>query len=271
VKVTVCELPHETGPLADAWTALRQHTAQQRSDFVLLPEFAFIGPLWERERFDAAHWDNGVTVSNAWIRRLGELRAAHVVSTRPATVAGRRFNEGFAWSRAAGVVPLRRKYFLPNESGGWEGRWFARGHREFPRFTAGSLSFGLNICTEIWALETYAAYAAMGIHAVLCPRATSTTTTVKWLSAGTVAAVRSGAYCLSSNRVHADGSCGGRGWIISPDGEVLATTSRDAPFATLDIDVDTIKAAARSYPRYVFAAGMRRLARARRIQDRSGS
>ena len=253
MKITVCELPHESGALAAAWSRLCEHTESQGSQFVLLPELAFVDPLWEQDRFDPAHWADGVSASNAWVRRLSELRATHVVSTRPATAARRQFNEGFVWSHDSGLVPLRRKYFLPNESGGWESRWFARGDRDFPRFTAGSFSFGLNICTELWALETYAAYAAMRVQAVLCPRATSIGTTAKWLAAGTVAAVRSGAYCLSSNRVHPDGSCGGYGWIISPDGVVLATTSRDEPFCTLEIDVDLPKTAARTYPRYVFA------------------
>jgi N-carbamoylputrescine amidase len=253
VKITVCESPHETRALADAWTRLCQHTAQQNPELVILPEFACIEPLWERDCFDAARWAHGLAQSDAWVARLGELRAANVVSTRPAAVARRQFNEGFAWSSGAGLVPLRRKYYLPNESGGWEARWFTRGDREFRRFTVGGFSFGLNICTELWALETYSAYAAQGIDAVICPRATSAATTAKWLAAGTVAAVRSGAYCLSSNRVHPDGSCGGYGWIISPDGVVLATTSRDAPFCTLDLDVAASKTAARTYPRYVFA------------------
>ena len=257
MKVTVCELPHEAAPLAEAWTRLCEHTAQEGSDFVLLPELAFVGPLWEKDRFDATNWENGVADSNAWVQRLSELHASHVVSTRPVTVGRRYFNEGFCWSRVDDVKPLRRKYFLPNESGGWEARWFARGDREFPRFKAGDLYFGLNICTELWAVETYASYASMGVHAILCPRATATATTVKWLSAGTVAAVRSGAYCLSSNRVHLDGSCGGRGWIISPDGAVLANTSPETPFRTLDIDVDAIKATSKTYPRYVFGADTR--------------
>jgi N-carbamoylputrescine amidase len=254
VKVTVCELPHEPELLEPAWADLCEHTARQESDLVLLPEFAFVEPLWEKERFDAADWDRSIALFDTWLRRLGELRARHVVSTRPATIRRRYFNQGYLWMRNSGLRPLRRKYFLPNQPGGWESRWFAKGDRDFPRFKAGALTFGLNVCTELWALETYAAYAAMGIHAVLCPRATATATTVKWLSAGTVAAVRSGAYCLSSNRVHADGSCGGRGWIIDPDGEVLAATSRDAPFCTRDIDIGAARAASRTYPRYLFAA-----------------
>jgi N-carbamoylputrescine amidase len=253
MRVTVCELPHEAGTLATAWTALREHVAKHHSELVLLPEFAFVEPLWERDFFDAARWDEGVGRSNAWAERLSELGVAHVVGTRPATVGRRHFNEGFIWSNGPGLVPLRSKWFLPDEPGGWEARWFVRGHREFPRFTASRMSFGLNICTELWALETYAAYADMGLHAVLCPRATCADTLSKWRSAGTVAAVRSGAYCLSSNRVHADGSCAGGGWIIGPDGDLLATTTPASPFCTIELDLGAVKASSQTYPRYVFA------------------
>jgi N-carbamoylputrescine amidase len=48
------------------------------------------------------------------------------------------------------------------------------------------------------------------------------------------------------------GACGGVGWIISPDGEILATTTRDVPFVTMDIDLSVPLAARTSYPRYVF-------------------
>jgi hypothetical protein len=68
-----------------------------------------------------------------------------------------------------------------------------------------------------------------------------------------VAAVRSRAYCLSSNRVHPDGSCNGGGWIIGPDGDLLAATTRDSPFRTFELDFGALKTAARTYPRYVFA------------------
>ena len=89
---------------------------------------------------------------------------------------------------------------------------------------------------------------------MLAPRATWASTLDKWLAIGTVAAVASGAYCLSSNRVHADGSCGGVGWAIDPDGALLARTSPDVPACTVDVDLARVAAAAQSYPRYVFRA-----------------
>ena len=252
MRITVCELPHEPDALADAWLGLCQHTALHQPDLVLLPEFAFVEPVWTSEHVDAARWDVAVRLAEDWMHRLPELGAAHVVGARPVSDAGQRFNEGFAWLLRDGALPLRRKAYLPDETGGREARWFTRGERSFPVFQVEGLTYGLNICTELWALETYAGYASQNVHAILSPRATAAATTAKWLAVGTVAAVRSGAYSLSSNRVHVDGSCGGAGWIIAPDGELLAQTSAAAPFSTVEIDLTLAAAAQRSYPRYVF-------------------
>jgi N-carbamoylputrescine amidase len=253
MRVTVCELPHEPGALAAAWAALCEHTVRHSSELVLLPEFVMVDPVWQDELFDAARWAAAEALSEVWRLRLQELRAAHVVGTRPVTIDGRRFNQGFLWSASGGLVPLRRKFFLPDEPGGWEARWFDPGDSNFTEYHVDAWSFGLNICTELWALETYAAYAARGVQVILSPRATAAATTAKWLSVGVVAAVRSGAFSLSSNRVDPTGACGGVGWIIAPSGNILAQTTPDAPFATVDIDLSASAAARDDYPCYVFS------------------
>lgn len=252
MRVTVCELPHAPAPLAEAWAGLCRHTTQHGAEFVLLPEFAFVDPVWENERFDAARWAAAEETCAAWLTRLSELRAAQVVGTRPVTIGGRPFNQGFLWSATEGLTPLRRKFFLPDEPGGWEANWFDRGDATFPPFRAGELTFGLNICTELWALETYAAYAAQSVHAILAPRATAAATAAKWLSVGVTASVRAGAFGLSSNRVEPTGACGGGGWIISPDGQVLARTTAQEPCVTRDLDLSAALAARATYPRYAF-------------------
>ncbi len=51
-----------------------------------------------------------------------------------------------------------------------------------------------------------------------------------------------------------DGSAlewGGLGWVIGPDGDVLATTTRDEPFVTVEVDLEAARAAKWTYPRYV--------------------
>lgn len=254
MRVTVCELPHEPAALDAAWAALCKHTLRHESELVLLPEFAMVDPVWETERFDSARWAAAEASSNEWIERFDELHTTHIVGTRPVTTNGRRLNEGYIWSAGKGVTPLRSKFFLPSKEGNWEAQWFDRGDADFPEFHAGALSFGLNICTELWALETYGVYATRGINAILSPRATAAATTAKWLSVGVVAAVRSGAFSLSSNRVDPTGECGGVAWIIGPDGQIRATTTSDAPFATVDIDLAAAAAARESYPRYIFSA-----------------
>ncbi len=253
MRVTVCELPHETTALAAAWAALCEHTMAHESQLVLLPELAMLEPVWESAHFDVARWSAIESLSDVELRRLPELRAQHVLGTRPVSTNGCRLNQGYLWSAATGVQPLRSKYFLPEEPGNWEATWFQRGDPGFPVFLAGPVSFGINICTELWALETYAAYAALGVELLLSPRATAAATTAKWLSVGVVAAVRSGAFSLSSNRVDPSGACGGCGWIIDPAGEVLAITSAAEPFATRDLDLTKAVKAKDSYPRYVFS------------------
>jgi len=45
------------------------------------------------------------------------------------------------------------------------------------------------------------------------------------------------------------------GWIIDPEGRILATTGREQPFATVDIDLAASAEARTRYPRYVFSGG----------------
>jgi N-carbamoylputrescine amidase len=255
MRVTVCELPQEPVAQAAAWDGLCRYVSRHGSDLVLLPEFAMVDAVWDAERFDAARWTKALAQADALLEQLPSLGAERVVGTRPTSEQGRRFNQGFLWSKRGGLAPLRRKYFLPAEPGGWETAWFDRGDPGFPAYHSRGLRFGLNICTELWALESYAAYAARGVQVILSPRATAAATTAKWFAAGVVAAVRSGAFSLSSNRVDSSGACGGAGWIIGPEGEVLARTSPEAPWITVDIDLASQAARRNGYPRYVFGSG----------------
>ena len=90
---------------------------------------------------------------------------------------------------------------------------------------------------------------------LVCPRATEITSVDKWIAGGRVAAVVSGAYCLSSNFSYRDGDAfkwGGNGWIVEPEeGTVLGTTSSEQPFLTIEIDLSKADTAKHTYPRYV--------------------
>jgi len=90
---------------------------------------------------------------------------------------------------------------------------------------------------------------------LLCvPRSTPHGSLGKWLAGGQTAAVCSGAYCLSSNIWNPPGGkadYGGLGWVISPEGDVMATTTTDSPFATVEVDLEFARKSKHTYPRYV--------------------
>jgi len=253
MRVTVCETPHDPTLLESAWARLCSHCRDEGTELLVLPEFAFLEPVWQLEAFDPHKWSALDAAARSWISRLTELGCSYVIGAMPVTVAGSPYNQGFIWSSSSGLAPLRSKRYLPEETGGWEARWFTRGHEAFPVFSAGEIRFGLNICTELWALETFGPYARAGAHAVVSPRATAAATTERWTALARTIAVRTGAFSLSSNRWHADGSCGGAGWIIDPEGNELARTSQSNPAVTLDIDLAASEQAQSRYPRYVFA------------------
>jgi hypothetical protein len=52
------------------------------------------------------------------------------------------------------------------------------------------------------------------------------------------------AYAVSSNR---SGDFGGLAWIISPEGQVLGTTSADAPFLSMDVALPATRGASRHF------------------------
>jgi len=59
---------------------------------------------------------------------------------------------------------------------------------------------------------------------------------------------------LSSNIWNPPGSkvdCGGLGWIISPESDILAETDANTPFATVEVDLEFARMSKKTYPRYV--------------------
>jgi N-carbamoylputrescine amidase len=260
--VTVCQLRVEqaAGPLED-WAALVKHARAQHSDLVLLPEMPFYPWPFGAPRFDAVTWRALEEAHQSWLPRLSDLAPAVVAGSRPVTRRGRRYNEGFLWSDAGGYRAVHDKVFLPDEPGFWEASWYERGEDDF---AAAPLRpdardegcAGFLICTELWSMEKARAYGQAGAQLVLTPRATEQRTVDKWLAAGRVAAVIAGAFSLSSNHYHERGEAarlGGQGWVVDPDGEVLALTTPARPFASVDIDLERAVAARKSYPRYVWS------------------
>jgi N-carbamoylputrescine amidase len=255
MRVTVCELPNEPAALENAWQRLCDHVSTQNSELVLLPEMPFCRWLAASQDESAEQWDAAVQAHREWIDRLDDLAGAVVISTRPVVREGIRLNVGFVWDRMGGLADVHHKVYLPDEPGFWEATWYSPGPKEFNGFQTARGRIGFQICTELWFGQHAREYAKQGVQLLVCPRATPHSTVQKWVAGGQVAAVVSGAFCLSSNLswTATDGSDpSGVGWIIEPEeGKVLGLTSSDLPFLTLDLDLSEADRAKGTYPRYV--------------------
>ena len=252
LRVTVCELRDDRASFERDWVRLAAHVRDRKSQLVLLPEMPFSTWLASSPAFVPASWDTAVRAHEDWLPKLGELSPASVIASRPVTRAGRRLNEGFAWSADGGYRTVHDKCFLPNEAGYWEANWYTPGERAFDVARVADTVIGLLICTELWALDRARAYGKAGAEIIATPRATGRPTVDKWITGGRAAAIVSGAFSMSSNWAAeaGGGDFGGGGWIVDPDGRVLAQTSPDLPFQTLSIDLAAAEAAQKTYPRY---------------------
>ncbi|MEX1249390.1 MAG: carbon-nitrogen hydrolase family protein [Acidimicrobiia bacterium] len=247
--MTVCQLPDVPEDFEVAWGNLCEASAE--SDVVVLPELPFHPWVAWTDRFDQGTWDEAVAAHEKWIGRLGELGASSVVGSAPTGHDVRR-NRAFTW--ADGRVEYgHEKYYLPDEPGFWEASWYRRGDGSFERSSVAGHSAGFLLCTELWFTDRAREYARQGIRMLLTPRVTELQTANRWIIGGQAAAIMSGAFSLSSNRSGSNNgvSFGGKGWVIDPNGNVLAVTSDEAPVATLDIDLSKADAAKSTYPRYV--------------------
>jgi len=254
MKATICQLHDTPAALLADWAALVEHVRAKSSDLVLLPELPFYRWFPSTEHVDQDTIKEAVAAHLTWTQRLAELAPATVLATRPARDGGHLLNQGFCWDAENGLRPAHIKRYLPDMPGWREATWFSPGPDDFAAIDCGPARVGFMICTEIWFMEHARAYGAQGAHLVVTPRRTSPNSLDKWLAAGRTAAIVAGAYGLSSNTispVDAEVSFGGQGWIVSPDGDVLATTSREQPFVTLELDLANADVAKGTYPRNV--------------------
>jgi len=253
LRVTVGELHCEGAALEEGWSRLVAHVRERSSELVLLPEMAFSSWFPAVRDYDPATWRRAVDAHDRWLSRLVELGPATVLGTRPIDRGGARFNEAFVWQADRGYRGAHLKSYLPDEEEFWEASWYQAGDKTFAPFQAGAALFGFQICTELWSMEHARLYGKAGVHVIACPRGTPHATLDKWLAGGRASAVVSGAFVLSSNRSTPPGtvpSLGGQGFIVGPESDVLARTSRETPFATIDIDLGEAERAKRTYPQY---------------------
>jgi N-carbamoylputrescine amidase len=251
MKVTVCQMNDDPGEFETDWGLLGRHMKKAKSEIVLLPEMPFYPWFATQPAFDPRVWKEAVSAHGRWMGRLDELGASVVLGSRPVDVGDRRLNQAFVWNRKGGVKGVHFKSYLPDEPGFYEGSWYNRGDREFRPFGVAGLRAGFMVCSELWSMKHAREYGKEGVDLLAVPRATPRASIEKWAAGGKVAAVISGAYCLSSNRAGkaANVEFGGVGWVVDPEGEVLGLTSKEEPFVSVEIDPRAAREAKKTYPR----------------------
>lgn len=254
MKITVCQLGDNPVDFARDWERLAAHVKTVQSDMILLPEMPFSPWFAWSPKYEPKIWENAVRAHQEATSMLEQLAPAIVCGSQPAGKKGKRLNEAFIWDSTSGFRTAHTKYYLPNEAGYWEASWYKRGDGDFEPVTAGDVYLGFVICTDLWFFQHSRSYGKKGVHLIACPRATPRSTLNKWLAGGQAAAVVSGAFTLSSNKISKEGEnadLGGQGWIVGPNGKVLGLTSHEHPFLTLDLDLTKAEKAKETYPRYV--------------------
>lgn len=252
LRVTVTELPDERQTFADAWAALRKHVAEAKSDWVVLPEMPFDAWFAARPAYEAERWKKAVRLhQEAEWTLLPSLAPARVFYTKPVDDGAGRYNAA-AIFEGGKAREAHRKVYLPNEEPVFEAAWYQRGEGFAPSVVDG-VSTGALVCTELWFFEAARRYGRNGVDALWSPRKTDGTTLEKWLLAGRAAAICAGAYSFSANSRSNEGGLGfgGGGWIVDPEGEVIARTSAAEPFVTAAVDFRRAAEAKQTYPRNV--------------------
>lgn len=252
MKVSICQLPDNLAPEHPAWSSWVRHIERERPQLALLNEMPFGPWIADREKYDQSVAAATVRAHEAALPALQALPTA-VLGSRP--VRGKRAlcNEAFLLVGSL-YQPVHHKHYFPEEQGFFERTWFDAERSGFDVVQCNGVRIGVLLCTELMFTEWARHYRRQGAHVIVAPRA-STARTEHWDVAARMAAIVSGCYVLSSNRV-SNGSgrmaaFGGRGFAYSPSGDLLAETSEALPFACVNIDLGQVAKAQGDYPCYV--------------------
>jgi len=251
LKLSACQLPDGLSLDHPAWADLLRRIELDRPDIVVLNEMPFGQWIANGDIFDPALAKVSVEQHERALPALLNM-ATPVLSSRPVPGPNKLSNEAFLIADGR-YQPIHHKHFFPQEPGFFEEAWFAPQLPGFNVIEHRGLKIGVLLCTELMFNEWARHYRRQGAHVIVVPRASGASQ--KWYTAAAMAAIVSGCYVLSSNRAPAsndqDSNFAGRGFALSPAGELLAETSPSSPLVSVEIDFARVAEAQRSYPCYV--------------------
>lgn len=250
MKIAFVEWPAALPPASPAFERIAADVRAARPDLLVTNEMPFGDWVWTTPDFDRDIADRSVRLHEAGLDALQSLGVPAIVSSRPVWAGERLANEAFALSGGR-YQPLHHKHFFPSHPGWFEDVWFHAGLPGFALGTVAGLKVGVLLCTELMFNEHARAYGRAGADLIVAPRASGSAPR-NWRTAAAMAALVSGSYVVSSNRVGSVAASnqvfGGIGLAFAPGGEPLGETSAEAPLLGFDLSPALIAAARQDYP-----------------------
>lgn len=255
-RIAIVEWPHNLVPAGPAWETIRRQVAAVQPDLLVTNEMPFGPWLASGAHFDRDAAAASVELHEVAIDALRTLDAGIVLSSRPIPGKHHLVNEAF-FLDGPGYHAIHHKHYLPEEPGYFEASWFEVDGTGFDIVQMGPLRVGVLLCTELFFNEQARAYGKAGADLIVTPRASGTTFHT-WRAAGALAAIVSGAYVVSSNRVgdaHGGHRFGGAGFAFTPEGMPIHETSSDHPLQIVDLDIGLARSQKAAFPCYVAELG----------------
>ena len=249
MKVTFIESPEGLMVSSKEWEHLKKIISAEKSDVLIMNEMPFGQWLAASNCFDENLATNSISDNANSLEALNGLEIPLVLSSRPLAYNKKLVNEAFALENGDYLFAHQKHYF-PNEEGFYEPVWFEPEIKGFTILKTKTLSVGILLCTELMFNEWARFYGKQGAQLIAVPRATGQSYE-HWKTAASMAAIASGCYVVSSNRV---GRCdeslifGGKGFAYAPDGSFIAETSIENPVVSFEMDLDKVKKQKLLYP-----------------------
>ena len=256
MKLGFVQWPEGLSANGPAWEAIAASVKRAAPDILVTNEMPF-GPWIARlSAYDEKIAGGSVAAHEEGLAALQALPVPLIISSRPVWCEDRLANECFALCGGAYQF-LHQKHFFPAEGGWFETSWYRTGKKGFElakyEVPGGTIQVGALICTELMFNEHARAYGKAGAELIVAPRA-SGRNPASWRTAAAMAALVSGCYVVSSNRVGpSDGGpvFGGTGFAYGPDTTPLGQTSVEEPLALVEIDPARSRKQKSEYPCYV--------------------
>lgn len=252
MRIAFVEWPEGLTPSDAQWLEVKNSVTVAHPDILVTNELPFGPWLADGAVFSETEANLSVRAHEKGIEALIDLQLPAVISSRPVWNGNRLANEAFVLENGV-VRPLHRKQYFPNEAGWFETEWYASDDSGFKLSEVLGIKVGVLLCTEAMFNEHARTYGKEEASLIVIPRA-SGTDVESWKIAGAMAALVSGAYVVSSNRVgRSKGGThfGGGGFAYAPQGRFAAVTTSNNPLQILDIDPMVSASAQGDYPCYV--------------------